>query len=120
MTNAQIEKYIVDDLNESLKYLKPHLEQDRFLNSLYLNFKSFDFEVYKEKIANEVMLNCEEWWVNPQKGIVLDEKLYAILFEYNTTNWSDIESVSYGISKWENRKSFAEYFDMGYNSVRCN
>ncbi|WP_298894732.1 hypothetical protein [uncultured Psychroserpens sp.] len=89
---------------------------DKLLYRLYQELKSYDFETYKKHLEVEIEKNLNEWWINPEKGIIRDEELFAILFEFDGYFLMEgVDAAAYGIGTWKDYKVQTEEFDMGYD-----
>ena len=116
MSNEIIKSKLLNLKKEYKTTLDSKSNFDFLLNQLYDDLKNFNFEKYKVKLEEEIELNLKEWWINPEKGIVKKEELFAILFEFdNYFYMENVEANSYGIGTWKNYKLQTEEFDMGYD-----
>ncbi len=115
MINDEISKNLIQQKDSNFALLEPYLQKKKFLSKIYSKFLKFDFEGFQKEIGTEIKANIKEWWTNTEKGIIKDEELQAILFEYNSTWWADREAVSYGIHKWKDFDIYTNDFDMGYS-----
>lgn len=116
MSNEIIKSKLISLKNNYRVKLESVSNFDKLLENLYQELKIFDFEAYKRKLEIEIEENLKEWWINPKKGIVKSEKLFAILFEFDNYYYmKNVEATSYGIGTWENCKVQTEEFDMGYD-----
>jgi hypothetical protein len=105
MSNEIIKSKLLNLKKEYRATLDSKSNFDSLLNQLYGDLKNFDFEKYKVKLEKEIEQNLKEWWINPEKGIVKKEELFAILFEFdNYFYMENVEATSYGIGTWENYK----------------
>lgn len=115
MTNELIKSKLIDQRNEYLKSFKAIPEKENILKETYSQLEKFDFEEYKSNLEIEVSKNLKEWWTNQEKGIIKEEELFSILFEYDHFYAKDVEALSYGIGKWKDYKVQTEEFDMGFD-----
>ena len=113
MINDRIAKDLMSKRDSIFVNLGTVIRGNKLLRHIFTEFSLFNFKEYQENLETEIRRNLEEWWVNPEKGIVKDEKLYAILFEFDTTWWGSREAMSYGINKWEDFSVVEEEFEMG-------
>lgn len=115
MVNDKIAKHLKDTRDSLFIELKPFLKSSKFLKNIFKEFSTFNLETYQDNLETEIKENLLEWWLNPEKGIVKEEKLYAILFEFDTTWWNDRDASSYGIHEWDDFKLYEADFEMGYH-----
>ena len=113
MKNDQIKSFLLNSRNEYEKVFKAYSKKEVIFEEVYLELSKFNFEEYKLKLEKEIQDNLKEWWVNPEKGIIKEEELFAILFEYGHFFTNEVEAESYGIGKWKNYEVKTEEFDMG-------
>lgn len=116
MINEIIETYLFKQRDEYLNKFKSINNIDAIFQNLFDDLMKFDLVKYRNKLKAEIKENLNSWWTNADKGIVKEEVLYAILFEYDDYYYSkDVEAVSYGIGEWQDYKVQTEVFNMGYN-----
>ena len=113
-------KLIEENLRAQKESFLQSFKQLKGVNSLFIelfeDLQKFDFSSFKKQLAEEIRINLNEWWVNTDKGIIKEEKLYAVLFEYDYDIFqSEIEALSYGIGSWDDFETHTEDFDMGFN-----
>jgi len=114
-TNEKLIKYLIESNESCSKDLQPFLGKDKLIDGIHKEFLKFNFDDYQKRLESQIRVNLKEWWTNPKKGIKRDEKLFAILFEYDCTWWNNREAFSYGINEWENFEDFIDSFNMGYD-----
>lgn len=113
--NENIGRFLLKTKKSSLKKYRSFSNKDPLLESIFSKLEDFDFEIYITEVKKELTKALAEWWLNPEKGIVKEEKLYSILFEYDTTWWNDRHADAYGIVKWDSFQVYEQEFDMGYD-----
>lgn len=113
--NSEIKFNLKKRLTKSLDSFNSITKKEAIFDTLFNELESFDFEFYKKNTEEEIKNNLTEWWTNTKKGIIPNEELFAILFEYDYFLRKGVDAVSYGIGKWENFKIQTDKFDMGFN-----
>lgn len=111
--NKKVNKYLTKQRDEYQKKFNSFSKVEKIFAQAYSELKQFDLEGYKLKLEKEIQENLKEWWINPKKGILMEEELISILFEYGHFFAKEVEAESYGIGKWKNYKVQTEEFDMG-------
>lgn len=115
MKNDQIKSYLVSQRDEYKRDFKAIRNKEIIFQEAYAALETFDFGAYKIKLEAEIRLNLKAWWTNPEEGILKEEELYAILFEYDHFFDKDVEAYAYGIGEWKDYEAQTEEFDMGWD-----
>ncbi len=116
MKNIEIGNHLRSQRNFYFQSLAEISELNPLFAELFNTLKVFDFEAYKAEQRREILLNLKEWWTNPERGIVPEEELYALVFEYDNYLFEeDLEALAYGINKWDDFAVHTEEFEMGYD-----
>ncbi|MCC9065179.1 hypothetical protein [Flavobacterium piscisymbiosum] len=90
------------------------------LHPLFEQFKFFISEINIEKLISqfesEIELNISEWWINKERDIDLNSKLFAILFTYGDLKEKLPQALVYGINQIETPlKKQLETYDLGWH-----
>ena len=115
MKNDQIRAYLISRRNEYQTAFQAIVSKEAIFETVYAELEAFDFAEYARQVEKEIRQNLREWWVNPEKGILKEEELFAILFEYDYFYLKGVEAQAYGIGKWEEYQVQTEEFDMGWD-----
>lgn len=115
MKNEKIKSNLINLEKEYVLKLKSFSDLDKLIFELLKELENFDFESYKVKLRKELNENLNQWWINPDKGIVKEEELFAILLEYGHFFAENVEAEAYGIGEWKDYKVQLEKFDMGFD-----
>ena len=68
----------------------------------YSELKKYDFDLYKDRLKDEINHNLTEWWINPEKGSPSDKQFQAVCFEYDNYFYSKgLHAESFGIIEWD-------------------
>lgn len=114
MKNEEIKLYLQDKINQYRDDFNILPQKKAILEEVHTKLEEFNFEEYSIKLEDEIRNNLQNWWINPKKGILREEELFAIYFEYDYFYVKGVEALSYGISEWKWKKYKAETkeFDM--------
>jgi len=116
MNKNEIIKFNLEKrLTQTLDSFNALSNKEPIFQKLLAELNSFDFEIYKKIIEEEIKINLIEWWTNTKRGIIPSEELYAILFEYDYFLQKGVEATSYGIGEWKDYKVHTDEFDMGFD-----
>ena len=115
MKNEKIKSNLIKLEKEYTLKLKSFFDLDKLVDDLLNELENFDFESYKVKLKKELIENLNQWWINPKKGIVKEEELFAILLEYGHFFSKEVEAEAYGIGEWKDYKVQFNKFDMGFD-----
>ncbi len=113
-SNDKILNYLTVLLESNTQKFKSYSSVLPLITELFNSLQIFDWDLYKVKVSGEIKNNLDEWWTNPQKGIISDEVLSSILFEYDYFLQKDVHARAYGIVDWQDFKPYTKSFDMGY------
>jgi len=115
MKNEQIKLYLTKLRNEYEKEFQSISQKENIFKEVYADLKNFNFVDYKIRLEEEIKENLKEWWTNVEKGIVKEEELFAVLFEYGHYFAKGVQAESYGIGQWKEYEVKTEEFDMGFD-----
>ncbi|MCE7990492.1 MAG: hypothetical protein HEP71_00875 [Roseivirga sp.] len=115
MKNNHIKSYLVNQRDEYKRDFQALSNKEEIFEGVYADLEAFDFDSYKIKLEAEIRLNLKKSWTNPKAGILKEEELYAILFEYDHFFDRDVEAYAYGIGEWKDYEVQTEEFDMGWD-----
>lgn len=113
MYNELIRQNLIKRKDSYLSNLNSISHLDDLLKDVLNQLYDFDFQNYKKNLENEILVNLKDWWINPDKGIIREEKLFAILFEYDYFFQKEVEAKAYGIGVWKNHQVQTDKFNMG-------
>ncbi|MFY7908627.1 MAG: WGR domain-containing protein [Emticicia sp.] len=113
-TNDKILHYLTVLLESNTQKFKSYSSVLPLITELFNSLQIFDWDLYKTQVTEEIKKNFDEWWTNPQKGIIDEVALFSILFEYDYYLQKDVHARAYGIVEWEDFKPHTKSFDMGY------
>ena len=115
MKNKAINAFLENKRSEYERKFISIAKKETLFEEVYQELKAFDFEAYKVALASEIRQNLVQDWTNPAEGIVKEEELFAILFEYDHFFAKDVTAEAYGIGEWEDYQVQTEEFDMGWD-----
>ncbi len=113
--NTEIKQNLQKKLNKYLDLYQSIQSKEPIFDRLLAELESFDFELYKKNVHDEIKVNLIEWWTNTEKGIIPSEELFAILFEYGYFLQKGVDAPAYGIGEWKNFEIQTDEFDMGFD-----
>ena len=111
--NKEIENLIIKDLENAIIEYKSSNEYAK-TESVFNELLNYNFEKYKQKLKKEVKRKIKRIWTNPKKGVNLEQKIDAFLFEhyYPRPNVNDHEADIYGIIEWEEKELESHIIEM--------
>ena len=115
LNNQSIKSYFIKLEKNYTSKINSFSNLDNLTLDLFQDLKDFDFQTYKANLKIEINENLNEWWVNPEKGIIKSEELFAILLEFGDFFMNQVQAESYGIGVWKDYKVQTEKFDMGFD-----
>ena len=114
LSNNEIKQQLNLELEKAISQLKASDLNDSLRAGLKA-LLNFNFNKYKENLKSEIKRNLRTIWTNHENGINRDQKLDAILFEYQVADSINLKAIGYGIIDWNEKEVDNVDVDMGYD-----
>ncbi len=114
LSNEEIGNQLKNELEIAISEYK---SSDKFkeTENVFNALMSYNFCRYKRNLKREISKKVKKNWINPKKGINPEEKLDAILFEYDFPQVKNQEAELYGIINWGKKITESIKVEMGYS-----
>lgn len=113
--NIIIKNNLLESRDKHLKKIDAFNGMNILIRELMDELVKFNFNAYIVRIKDEITYNLQEFWTNIEKGILREEELYAILFEFDGFSYTkNVKALAYGIGKYNNYQVQTDVFDMGF------